>query len=239
MRKGYGWMMLHLVGILYIVTGLLFVLYVGVGMGLEATVSRQRRAGLRETLRLTTERLKDTEMVYFIDFGTLLGHVRDNDIIEHDIDVDFGLVITDSTKEDAIKEKLKEHLHDTFIVNIHENIVQCFLKTNTNNSVDFYVYRMKEDANGDRRYAHVDLVEDMEDELFPVTEEAFGGTYDTIRVPVPQQPERLLTRRYGKWRIPVSNDKGVDGGRASRLYDVVARSTMTWRDLMGIQKSPS
>ena len=43
-----------------------------------------------ETLEKVKEVLTMNGIVYWLDFGTLLGAVRENDFIAHDIDIDFG-----------------------------------------------------------------------------------------------------------------------------------------------------
>ncbi|UXX78707.1 LicD family protein [Reichenbachiella carrageenanivorans] len=45
---------------------------------------------LEELFRVTNNYMKSTGAMYWIDFGTLLGYHRENTILPHDIDVDFG-----------------------------------------------------------------------------------------------------------------------------------------------------
>ncbi|MBL4934988.1 hypothetical protein JK636_04360 [Clostridium sp. YIM B02515] len=40
--------------------------------------------------------LKDLDIVYWIDCGTLLGAIRDNDFISHDLDIDIGVLPSDN-----------------------------------------------------------------------------------------------------------------------------------------------
>jgi len=46
---------------------------------------------LREFLQLSVEFLNRVDEEYWLDFGTLLGQHRENDIIPHDIDIDFAM----------------------------------------------------------------------------------------------------------------------------------------------------
>ncbi|WP_422359133.1 LicD family protein [Reichenbachiella sp.] len=45
---------------------------------------------LEELFKVTNEYMQKTGAVYWIDFGTLLGYHREEAILPHDIDVDFG-----------------------------------------------------------------------------------------------------------------------------------------------------
>lgn len=45
---------------------------------------------LRQLFVVTNEYMKNTGATYWIDYGTLLGQYREDDIIYHDADVDYG-----------------------------------------------------------------------------------------------------------------------------------------------------
>ncbi len=61
---------------------------------------------------------KELEIEYWLDFGTLLGAVREKDFISHDLDLDFGVFIDGYSKEKIKRleeygfKKKKEYLID-------------------------------------------------------------------------------------------------------------------------------
>ena len=51
----------------------------------------------------------DNKFKYFIDFGTLLGFIRDGEFIEQDMDIDFGLIVEDLSEISRLKNILKSN----------------------------------------------------------------------------------------------------------------------------------
>lgn len=225
---------------LFLCLSFLLLFYFSIGIGLESHLSRRRQHDLRHVLALCTGQLNTgSSMIrngYFLDFGTLLGHVRDRDIIDKDIDVDIGLVVIRSDQS-AIEHELQSLLSIEFDIIITPDSMKCYWKRNANMSVDLIYYRPNQ-RDGHQWLSHMDLVSDRADDVFPTRKVPFGLRYETIHVCVPKHPEVLLQNRYGhSWRVPISNDKGIDGGRSSKLKDLSLRSAMTWRDLLNIKKS--
>lgn len=52
--------------------------------------------------------LKDLDIVYWIDCGTLLGVIRDNDFISHDLDIDIGVLPRDNNCKKEIEMALSK-----------------------------------------------------------------------------------------------------------------------------------
>ena len=59
-----------------------------------------------KVLQLIHQAFEDEEILYWLEFGTLLGAVREKDFIEHDLDIDIGLFI--STDKNKIENLLKK-----------------------------------------------------------------------------------------------------------------------------------
>ena len=76
-----------------------------------------------EALNNICDILSQSKIKYFLDQGTLLGVVRDNDFISWDDDIDIGIVI-----ENKLNEKKFQNLFNTlkiekkFLLNILEVI---------------------------------------------------------------------------------------------------------------------
>lgn len=60
-----------------------------------------------EALIELDQAFQEMNIAYWLDFGTLLGAVRDHGFIEHDLDIDIGLFLDDRTEK--IYEVLKKH----------------------------------------------------------------------------------------------------------------------------------
>ena len=56
---------------------------------LNYTIHFYRRKSIRDNLKTIVKILNDTSINYWLDFGTLLGIVRENDIIWGDLDCDI------------------------------------------------------------------------------------------------------------------------------------------------------
>ncbi|WP_020403830.1 hypothetical protein [Gracilimonas tropica] len=69
-----------------------------------------RRKVLWELFQSSNHFLKSLDVDYWVNFGTLLGFYRENDIIGHDIDIDFGCHEKYYPKILASKNKLPREL---------------------------------------------------------------------------------------------------------------------------------
>lgn len=157
------------------------------------------------------ELLNNGEIHYFFDFGTLLGIIRENKILEHDLDIDIGVY-----HEKHIYKKVRsilsnagfkivyEYMIDNTIV--EESYVFYDIKIDINyyfNDEDkskcYLFYRIPEKKyNGDVLDA-VELVCDRIN-IFK------GYDFNGVLINVPENPEHLLEQRYGpNWKVPDKN----------------------------------
>ncbi len=70
----------------------------------EKRRSRRFHKNGMETLKRLKKAFEETGKVYWLDYGTLLGAVRDKDFIPHDLDLDVGALIEE--REDKLQEAL-------------------------------------------------------------------------------------------------------------------------------------
>lgn len=76
-----------------------------------------------------------SHLPYFIFFGSLLGFTRENQLIPHDDDIDFGLHISHKKEAIEILNKLK------LKVSVKEYVVSAEnLNLKSGNNIDFYFY---------------------------------------------------------------------------------------------------
>lgn len=172
---------------------------------------RLRRFG-EEILDKIYARLKDKDIVYFADYGTLLGIVREHDFIRHDDDVDFSAV-GGTFDPCALVEWLDGWDGFTFshafeyrgqiaqITFLYHEIEVDFFFTYRQNGMNFSpVYERRSGV----------LYPDRESwSAFALERPSVGklNVVDFLRtkVIIPENFDELLTNRYGSWRIPVAN----------------------------------
>ena len=150
---------------------------------------------LRETLGCC----RDVGVKPFLLFGTLLGHYRDGGFIEHDSDIDLGLLMKDFAKADALVDAMRKKGYQ---VRGQNSYGISFKKERFRGiNVDFYVL-LEEDRElvcmtgvksrlGKYRYPA---------EIFAEFQVATFS--DNIEVLIPKNTEDYLHITYGDWKTP-------------------------------------
>lgn len=171
--------------------------------------------------------LKNSNYIYFADYGTLLGIIRDHAFISWDNDVDYGLLIDDSFDWN----QFEKHMNQYGFKKIREFIFQGKISEQTYSlgslSVDFFGHFTK----GDKTFAHSffrqeDYIYHSKDE-FHVRLSEYVKLTDTkivdflgTTVHVPVNSEEYLESIYTKtWRIP--NPKWSDTDYSNRKISVL------------------
>ena len=128
-------------------------------------------------------------------FGTLLGIVRNGDLIPHDDDVDFGYLKKD---ESILVDKL-DSIHGTngFLV-IRNEFSNLYSLAKDDVLIDLYEYEKLEHTpvlqQGHRSFYNL-----MHDELFPLKTIQFQGK----ELKCMSDPVKFFERYYGKdWKTP-------------------------------------
>ena len=162
-----------------------------------------------EILEKVDQVFKELNIEYWLDFGTLLGAIRDNDFIKHDNDLDFAVFLKDYTpKMDDIFTKYGFKKIKTFIID--EGIYgreETYVYSGVEVDIFFYTRINKQEA-----YYHdfVPLPGKSRDKtileiggLVPreITLSLEGVEYIDFKgkkYPVPSPVEKHLADRYGK-----------------------------------------
>ena len=107
----------------------------------------------RELLQHVYILLTAEEVTFFVDFGTLLGIIREERLLGHDLDIDFGVIIEDAHTREKVQRALKNggcELKKTFIFN--GNVAEqsytysgikfdiCFYENEANHSICHLFY---------------------------------------------------------------------------------------------------
>lgn len=143
------------------------------------------------------------KLYYWIDYGTLLGAIREDDFIKGDVDIDIGFY-GDPTKA---TEKLKEigiRLDYAYLGNRIKKINKM-IYGEKDKFVKLELMKTIEDKERKESYRILEMIDDK----------YFGGIIDnshfkslrTIRfkdryVNIPNYHEKLLKFYYGNWEVP-------------------------------------
>ena len=144
--------------------------------------------------------LDDLHIPFFLSNGTLLGCIREKDLIPHDSDIDLGIFIEDlDNKEDLIKGKLLDlgfHLFGEY--GTKDNGYELSFKRKAKIDLFFYYH----DENGDTMsvYGTRPQTKYVYPRINPLITTEFLGEL----VFIPYDFEAYLTAQYGDWRTPVT-----------------------------------
>lgn len=178
-------------------------------------ISLRRKAVNRHGLEVLSEIhsiLSEDGIDFFVDFGTLLGLIREQRLIEHDLDLDIGVLRQGEQTPDRVREllmskgiKLKyEYLYQGRVAE------QSYFSRSIKFDINYY----DQDDNHSRCYLFYRSEEEApyEGDLMSVvcmTYDRLGGITQyrlgeyTFNIPV--NAGRLLEQKYGlNWRTPDS-----------------------------------
>lgn len=148
----------------------------------------------------------------FADFGTLLGLVREGHLLDHDLDLDLGVVVTDEVDIHRIRIAMERFGFQVWREYFKgDEMVEASFRL-MGIKVDLSYYRV--DENSARTWL---FYRDPEKEYGPSDRDIVEMTYSSIgelttleaegaQIWVPSNAEQLLEEKYGPhWRTP---DKG-------------------------------
>lgn len=154
-----------------------------------------RRVAL-ENLKDTNAVLKSLGTIYWLDCGTLLGAIREDDLLEHDTDVDFGVWSTEH--HEAIAEAMYRvgFSKERFFGEPKKGFEQSFVRDRV--KVDlFYFYPLGRNRVWQGSWLDEYLIVSVFDRttVLPPTPMLFQG----VETFGPHQPALMLEARYGDW----------------------------------------
>lgn len=164
-----------------------------------------------KVLNEVCDELKKANLNVFCAYGTLLGFIRDNSFISHDLDIDLGIIMTDNfswEKYDSILKKIGMKLDHQYIIN-EETITE---KTYSKDGVyiDFFLFFIDKEKN--EMYSYCYDYEEKNNKLMPRIE--YAPIVDKIEyreihgiiVPIISNNIEFLEYIYGEnWKIPDPN----------------------------------
>ena len=157
-----------------------------------ATVPK-RGDGLDSTLQTAlvvdvTSALARDDLHPFLMSGTLLGLIRDGTFMEHDHDIDIGLLPGDDVDQAIASLEVL----GGFEVEVAGGRVAATHRSGV--VVDVFPHELR-----DGLFWHSTKIHEWWNTPFDVTERELAG----VRFPIPDDPERYLDENYGAWSRPV------------------------------------
>lgn len=188
-----------------------------------------------EVMNRVYETLKEKEgIIYHVDFGTLLGLIRENGFLKHDDDIDFTI----ATGSIAPQELMRAMLDAGFRFMrgfVYDGEVTELAFTYKKIGVDFF-YEYKSD-NGSYIQSYDDFVKTPEGNFANTTirlhRPAATGVetveINGVKMVMPKNKEELLVASYGaNWRTPITGwTRGTCAG--TKQERINSRATMFYR----------
>ena len=187
-----------------------------------------------EHIKYIHHELSKHNIKHWLMYGTLLGCIRNKDVIPYDYDFDFGILFSDKEKILSIdlenkKYKIKKTEGGTIYSKKSEfkdveGIWRVSLKVMYEEIPvgDLYIYHRFDDGYM-QRYDPINKILFWPMSVYPsiLTDNLEIGTIRDLHLPIPLYAECLLEYFYGPmWKIPIKANS--QGGRGHQDYDFYA-----------------
>jgi len=175
----------------------------------QEKVSGTFKKDATEILNLFAQHLPNSRFPWYVISGTFLGLHRENDFLEHDTDLDFGINANDVDIESFI-QALRD-LPNITIKNI-TNIPEIYLHNakityserlgiikllhTSGIQIDIFIHYLI-----DNQIVHGSRIHLWKNTPYGLTTRTLAG----VKVLCPDNPDQYLTENYGHWQIPVTD----------------------------------
>jgi len=150
--------------------------------------------------------LAEHGIVHWLDFGTLLGAVRDGELIPWDWDADFGILARDRERILSLREEIEAAGHSVYLG--EPAAIRIYYSETNKISIDLWMWHERGDLLVSEDENPLILWPGMHDRTSFAA--AFVDELDEVELdgrslPAPADAERLLAEhRYGPdWRTPI------------------------------------
>lgn len=152
------------------------------------------------------ECLSKINVDYFADFGTLLGIIREEGIIKHDLDMDIGIFYNGEEQQRKIYNCLVQShfIRSEYFVYNGKIVEESYMKKQV--KIDIFYY----EKNKDRCFCYFSYNPDKKNEKFCVgilnytlINQLINRKVKNYNIKIPSNYEDVLTEKYGNnWRVP-------------------------------------
>ena len=180
-------------------------------------LNRHKKKNLQKNgykvVALVQKMLESSHVEFFFDMGTLLGIIRENRLLRHDMDIDVGVFLNDEEEKYELEKLLVSRgctLKCRYFVDNIGLVEESFVCENVKFDINFYSHDIMSDicyllyTNDQKEYkAHeMDVVKMQSIPIGKIKKVLFGNSL----INIPENAEKYLACRYGKnWRIPNKN----------------------------------
>jgi len=175
-----------------------------------------------DLMNLLTDQLQKTDLQVFCAFGTMLGFVRDGGFIQHDCDIDMGILAGEGFSWEQLENELKKiGMRKVKYFTCDDVVTEQTYRMN-GISVDFFRYTMLDnDQMGANIYYKLDGAVYESENVYDVRrrpvsriENISVKSINGVRVLLPEHCEMYLQENYGSgWRVPDPNYVPDPAGR--------------------------
>jgi len=182
-----------------------------------------------EVLRKVHALMTENDITYSVADGTMIGCIRDGGILEHDNDIDFGILPGATTPAKLLRLVLNAGFEFYWAWEYEERIME-FAVMYKGIHIDFDFWQIE----GDRMFVHV--YTDLPGIKYPTKDEwsticvykpivtktiEWCAKKDDVTVMVPENYDEFLTMAYGNWRVPDSKWRDNNVRSSDRKVRVV------------------
>lgn len=203
------------------------VLFFVVGLLCKSHIDEVRTIKLGRLLEKVASLLNEEGVQYWLDFGTLLGFVREGGIIDGDLDCDIGILERDRGALGEVTAKLLS----VGVMSIEsENMVKYFEEGDANINLDIYFYGC--DLRVQQIYHLDEGQSNYYQDVFPLRE---SRVFPNTVTYMPNNADAYLTARYGRdYMTPMPHRKTASS--YDRSHSMLLGLALTWRDILGIKR---
>lgn len=151
---------------------------------------------------------------FFFDMGTLLGIIRDGQLLKHDIDIDVGVFVDSEQQKQAIREMLVLRGNDilySYNVDGIGIVEESYVHSGIKFDINFYTREPEVDVCY-LLYYDPEKVYESKDEMSVVRlecstiEDIIQIDFNGAPINIPTDSKFYLEQRYGKtWTVPDKN----------------------------------
>ena len=182
----------------------------------------QKQIKFAKTLIDMNNILQKNKQEYWLSFGTLLGVIREGKFIEHDEDIDIGILI-DNYNSNVEKEILKKFKLKHRLGNLKTGYEISFTHPETNVNIDIFIHYIEKDFIWCTSF--FGICDNTKNKMCRWKFSLFNLKkieFLNIKFNIPSNPELYLTEHYGlDWKIPkkFNYTEGLNGEYKNLIYE--------------------
>lgn len=146
--------------------------------------------------------LNGAGVFHWLEFGTLLGVIRDGRLIAHDTDIDFGVFLDDQSEHiaEAFKNAGFERVHRFEIENGQYGLEESYVLNGV--SVDLFYFTKTDSGMYCHLFPVINKTERQIRELHTTINTFKKIEWQGVEVHIPEDADQRLRDTYGNYHVP-------------------------------------